>query len=132
MKKKIIFVLSFLMLVLCLTGCGSTNVTPDEIRKITEIAQNYKDIVGYELPDGYTCKIADNKRNDQIVIETKEKTDKNHTLYLTFDITKEEVQLLNIETSYANSAIVALQIIVIILVLCIGIYVGAIICRCYN
>ncbi len=101
MKKKIIFVLSFLMMVLCLTGCGSTNVTPDEIREITEIAQNYKDIVGYELPEGYTCELADNKRNNQIVIETDEKTNVNHILYLTFDITKEKVQLLNIRDNYS-------------------------------
>ena len=100
MKKKIIFVLSFLMMVLCLTGCGSTNVTPDEIREITEIAQNYKDIVGYELPDGYTCELVDNKRNDQIVIKTQEKACASNILSLTFDITQEKVQLLNVEDNY--------------------------------
>ncbi len=97
MKKKIIFVLSFLMMVLCLTGCGSTNVTPDEIRKITEIAQNIKDNPNYELPEGYIYESANNNQNGQIVISTNEEHDKFFTLHLTFDITKEKVELLKVE-----------------------------------
>ena len=40
MKKKIILFLSFLMVAVCLTGCGtkegSTKITPNEISEITD------------------------------------------------------------------------------------------------
>ena len=108
MKKKIILFLSFLMMVLFLTGCAE-EVTSDEIRYVTEIAQNVKDILNYELPEGYTYSIADETRNDQIVIETKHNTGNGDVVIsFVFDISQEEVQLLNIKHDCGGTMVLPL------------------------
>ena len=94
MKKKIIFVLSFLTMVLCLSGCGYITIAPAQLREMTAIVQNIKDNTSYQLPDGYHYELVDNTKNDQIVIRS---TGGGREVRLICDISEEEVQVLNIE-----------------------------------
>ena len=103
MKKKIILFLSFLMIAMCLTGCtisGTTNVTPEEIKYMTEVAQNIKDNSDYELPEGYTWGVEDNTKNGRIIIKTKTETNNGEEIYAYFDITKDSVELIQIKAEY--------------------------------
>ena len=126
MKKKIIFILSFLTMVLCFTGC-STEVTPEKIREITNIAQNIKNNSNYQVPEGYTYKYTGNSPNTQLIIKTKEESNRDHDLILTFDTTKEKVQLLNIELNYDYDLFLAVGL---MLILCfISFSIGAAVWR---
>ena len=103
MKKKIILFLSFLMIAMCLTGCsvsGTTNVTPEEIKYMTEVAQNIKDNSDYELPEGYTFELEDNTKNGRIIIKTKTEINDGQEIRAYFDITKDSVELIQIKAEY--------------------------------
>lgn len=122
MKKKIILFLSFLMVAMCLTGCGRaeciTKITSEEISKITQVAENIKNNPAYELPEGYTFKLEDNSKNGRIIINAKSETNKPETIIATFDISKDEVQLIEIgetyEYRYGNSIFAAIWLGVIL------------------
>ena len=100
MKKKIFIFFAFLMMVLCLTGC-STKVSSDKIRKMTEIAENIKNTPKYELPKGYTYEPEDGGKSGQItIITSSNKFSLSDKIRMTFDISGEKVELLQIEESY--------------------------------
>lgn len=121
MKKRIISVLSFLMLVLCLTGC-STRITPQHIEELTAIATEVKNNPNYQMPEGYTLEYADNTKNNRIVIKTDDFDDVGMAdcVEATFDITQEEVDLLSIEEEFDSIVIVT---VIITVICCIWIFV---------
>lgn len=123
MKKKIIFILSFLVIAMCLAGC-STNVTREKVEEMTEIAQNIKDNLNYELPKGYTYENADNTKNDgRIVISCEDNVD---TLSITFDISQNEVKYIAIKNDYDSvvSSIIVFAVIICVLVFIVGYLLG--------
>lgn len=102
MKKKIILFLSFLMTIMLLTGC-STKVTSEKINEMTKIAEEIKENpTNYKLPEGYTVSNVDNAKLGRIVIETRSETNRSGILYISFDISKDEVQMIQIEETYDN------------------------------
>lgn len=109
MKKRIISVLSFLMLLICLssgctfcilaifsTGCNK-EVTQAEKGEIEEIVQNIKDNENYQLPEGYIVKNPVNVKNRRIVHIIKEKPKNLYQVRAKFDISKEKVDCLQIK-----------------------------------
>lgn len=121
MKKKIILVLSFLMVAMYLTGC-SVIVTPEKIDEITQIAQNVKDNPTYQLPEGYELSYADSSKNDRIIINTCG-SDVTHSLKLTFDTSNNTVELIQTEETY-NLDIIVIAVVFAI----IGLFVGFKLC----
>lgn len=100
MKKRIISILVFLLIAVCLTGCATEQVSPKRIKEFTTIAENIKNDPNYTLPEGFTFKQENNTQNGRIVIATEGETNKKHTQRAFFDITQEEVQLEKIEVDY--------------------------------
>ena len=95
MKKKIILVLSFLMIALYLTGCSVT-IDATELEKMTEIANHVTNEKDYTLPEGYTFLYPDATTNKRIVINKSINND-TANLYLEFDTSKDENKLIEIE-----------------------------------
>lgn len=71
MKKKIILLLSFLMIAICLTGCSKYVIEGEKIQEITEIANNVISKKAYKLPEGYEVSFPDETTNSQIKIRDK-------------------------------------------------------------
>jgi len=106
MKKKIILFLSFLIIVMCLTGCTKEYVIQKEkIEEITKIANNVVTQKGYELPEGYTVSYPDNTTNARIKISDNTKISRE-SLDVVFDISKEEIKLIEISVSSSIPALI--------------------------
>ena len=115
MKRKFFIFFAFLMMVLCLTGC-STKVSSDKIRKMTEIAENIKNTPKYELPKGYTYETEDGSKSGRITIVTlSNKFSLSDKIRITFDISGEKVELIQIEESYND---------VIAIIMLVGVLIG--------
>mgnify|MGYP003302191837 CR=1 FL=1 len=92
MKTKKFLILSFLMMItMLLAGCGN-RIEYDKIKEATEIAQKIKNAreekQEYELPEGY-----EQEADEQIILKTKYN---GKTLKLTFDISNDSVELIEI------------------------------------
>ena len=106
MKKKIILFLTFLMLVLCLTGCNQKKtVSGEKIDEMTQIANNVVNQKGYELPEGYKVYFTDNTTNARIKIVDNTNSP-NEFLEIVFDISKEEIKLIEISTGTVLPSII--------------------------
>lgn len=116
MKKKIILVLSFLMVAMCLTGCSAT-IEGTELEKITEIANHVVNEKNYTLPEGYTVSYPDNTTNARIKI--KKSLNDDIYLYLTFDTSQDENKLTEI-TIFDVSYIYSIWSYIIIILALIG------------
>lgn len=118
MKRRIISVLTFLLIVVCLTGC-STRITADRLEEFTEIAENIKKGSAnvYTLPEGFTFEYEDGTQTGRIVITAKGEADDSYTQRATFDITQEEVQLEEIEEDFSSEVLAAVYIAVVIMVI---------------
>lgn len=92
MKKKIILFLSFLIMAVSLTGCSANEIEGEEYETMTEIASSIANEKGYILPEGYTVSYADKTTNARIKITKQEKTKK---IEFTFDISQDEIKLIN-------------------------------------
>lgn len=110
MKKRIISILTFLLIVVCLTGCGNAQVTPTRIEEFTKVAQNIKDNPNYVLPDGFTFEPETETENGRIVITATSETNKKRVQKATFDMTQEEPQLEKIEESFSTYTIGQLEL----------------------
>lgn len=100
MRKQIILILSFLMMAVCLTGC-STKITREKIDEITKIAEKIKENpTSYKLPDGYSVDVEDCKGLGRIIIKAEASQFLEEDVKVTFDITKQKVELIDIEESY--------------------------------
>lgn len=113
MKKRIISVLAFLLIVLSLTGC-STRITSERMQEFTQIAESIKNDPNYVLPDGFTFEHEEGNQNGRIVITVKGEKDESYTQRATFDITQEEVQLEKVEEDFSSKVISAVGLTVIV------------------
>lgn len=117
MKKRIVSILTFLLIAICLTGCANTRISTARIQEFTEIAQNIKDNPNYTLPEGFTFKPETKTQNGRIVITVKGETNKKYLQKATFDMTQEKVQLEKIEEDYSTDILEVFIILVIILLI---------------
>lgn len=104
MKNKKFFILSFLMMMtMLLAGC-STRIEQDKIKEATQIAENIKKVKEgnkqeYKLPEGYTQEVDSQKANEQIILKTSCDGD---DIRLTFDISDDSVELIDIQVDYSS------------------------------
>lgn len=126
MKKKIILFLTFLMLVLCLTGCNQKKtVSGEKIDEMTQIANNVVNQKGYELPEGYKVYFTDNTTNARIKIVDNTNSP-NEFLEIVFDISKGEIKLIEISTGTVLPSIIiwtilgtVAAIVIVYVILCV-------------
>lgn len=118
MKKKIILLLSFLMIAICLTGCSKYVIEGEKIQEITEIANNVISKKAYKLPEGYEVSFPDETTNSQIKIRDKT-ISQYKVLDVFFDVTKENVELdrIVINITEFNQVIGILAILVILVII---------------
>lgn len=105
MRKKITLVLTAMFVAMFLTAC-STNITAEEYKELENIASEIKNAEGeYQLPDGYKVKYVDPIKTNQITVIKKEpSTGKGDNIEATFDIAKNEPELVSIEQGFYNYA----------------------------
>lgn len=105
MRKKITLVLATMFVAMFLTAC-STNITAEEYKELENIASEIKNAEGeYQLPEGYKVEYADATKTNQITIMKEEpSTGKGDNIKATFDITKNEPELISIEQGFVNYA----------------------------
>lgn len=119
MKKQIILVLSFLIMILCLTGCSQQKtISGEKVDEMTEIANGVVNQKGYVLPEGYTVAYTDNTTNARITIT--DNTNKPEVYYeIVFDISKEEIEIVEIlvESTLAENIINTILSLVFIILL---------------
>lgn len=96
MKNKIILFLSFLMIVMCLTGCSEHVIEKERLDTITTIAENVVSQKEYELPEGYEVSFYDKTTNARISIRDNTKEHKEY-MNVIFDITGEKPELIQIK-----------------------------------
>lgn len=114
MKKQIILVLSFLIFILCLTGCSQEKtISGEKIDEMTEIANNVVNQKGYVLPEGYIVTYPDNTTNARIKITDNTNSPKEY-LEIVFDISKEEIEIVDISVGST------LKPLIVFLILAIG------------
>lgn len=119
MKKRIISILAFLLMAVCLTGCATTQVSLERIEEFTTIAESIKNGPSYTLPVGFTFEQENNTQNGRIVIETVDESNKKYTQRAIFDMTQEEVKLEKIEVDYSGALFNAVWITFAIMMLLI-------------
>lgn len=119
MKKQIILVLSFLIMILCLTGCtNQKTISGEKVDEMTEIANGVVNQKGYVLPEGCTVAYTDNTTNARITIT--DNTNNPKVYYeIVFDVSKEEIEIveISVESDLANiiiSTIVFLAFVIVV------------------
>lgn len=119
MKKQIILVLSFLIMILCLTGCSQQKtISGEKVDEMTEIANGVVNQKGYVLPEGYTVAYTDNTTNARITIT--DNTNKPEVYYeIVFDISKEEIEIveISVESTLVDVIISAIALLVTLIIL---------------
>lgn len=119
MKKQIILVLSFLIMILCLTGCSQQKtISGEKVDEMTEIANGVVNQKGYVLPEGYTVAYTDNTTNARITIT--DNTNKPEVYYeIVFDISKEEIEIveISVESTLVDVIIIAIELLVTLIIL---------------
>ncbi len=104
MRKKITLVLTTIFLAIFLTAC-STVITAEEYNELYSIASEIKNTdADYQPPEGYKVSYSNQKNSNQITITTTTKptTGDGDNIKATFDITKNEPQLVSIEQEFDN------------------------------
>lgn len=98
MRKKITLVLTAMFVSMFLTAC-STSITAEEYNELKNIASEIKNAEGeYQLPEGYKVEYANPTKTNQITVIKKEpSTGEGDNIKATFDITKNEPELISIE-----------------------------------
>lgn len=118
MKKQIILVLSFLIMILCLTGCtNEKTISGEKVDEMTEIANGVVNQKGYVLPEGYTVAYTDNTTNARITIT--DNTNNPKVYYeIVFDISKEEIEIveISVESDLANTIIFTIVFLAFVIV----------------
>lgn len=101
MRKKITLVLTAILVAMFLTAC-STNVTAEEYKELENIASEIKNAEGeYQLPKGYKVEYADATKTNQItIIKGEPSTGEGDNIRATFDITKNEPELISIKQDF--------------------------------
>lgn len=102
MKKRIFSILTFLLMAVCLVGCGVTRVSEERKQEFIEVAENIKNNPKYQLPKGFAFYQESSTQNGRIIITARGEADNTHIQKATFDITQEEVQLEKIEIDFEN------------------------------
>lgn len=110
MKKRIFSILTFLLMAVCLVGCGVAQVSEERRKEFIEVAENIKNNPKYQLPEGFTFCQENNTKNGRIVVIAKEEENEDHIQRATLDITQEEVQLEKIEVDFGGDLFVAILI----------------------
>lgn len=122
MKTKKLFILSFLMMMtMLLAGC-STRIEQNKISEATDIAENIKKAKEkkqeYILPEGYTQAVDAQNVNEHIILKTQYK---GYPIGLTYDISNDYVELIDIEVNYSGlvCATIICTVLIILLLECI-------------
>ena len=82
---------------------------------MTEIAENIKNTPKYELPKGYTYETDGSKSGQITIVALSTKFSLSDKIQMTFDISDEKVELLQIEESYND---------VIAIIMLVGVLIG--------
>lgn len=102
MRKKITLILATMFVAMFLTAC-STSITAEEYKELENVASEVKNAEGeYQLPDGYEVEYTNPTKTNQITIIKKASTGKGDNIKATFDVTKNEPELISIEQEFAN------------------------------
>lgn len=102
MRKKITLVLTAMFVAMFLTAC-STNITAKEYKQLENVAFEVKNAEGeYQLPNGYEVKYTDHTKRNQITIIKEPLTGKGDNIKATFDITKDEPELISIQQDFKD------------------------------
>lgn len=105
MRKKITLVLTAMFVAMFLTAC-STSITAEEYKELENVASEVKNAEGeYQLPDGYKVEYTNPTKTNQITIIKKASTGKVDNIKATFDITKNEPELISIEQDFDGCSI---------------------------
>lgn len=121
MKKRIISVLLFLVVVMCLTACGKTPADYVVYDEVTTIAREVKDNPDYQLPEEYTARYED--ENNRIAIITKIVGIQGY-YEAKYDMTQETPKLLEFEYKY-NVVFIGAVILFAIMVICFICFLAA-------
>lgn len=106
MRRKITLVLTAMFVAMFLTAC-STSITAEEYNELKNIASEIKNAEGeYQLPEGYKVEYANPTKTNQItVIKESPSTGDGNNIKATFDITKNEPELISIIQEFSNYAL---------------------------
>lgn len=94
MRKKIIFILTTVLMVMLLTGCG-TVITAEEVEDLKNVASEIKNSEDYKLPEGYTVSYPDKTTTNKIAISCKTSEGFGDNVIAVFDMTKAEPELIS-------------------------------------
>ena len=105
MRKKITVVLVTMFVAMFLTAC-STNITAEEYKELENVAYEVKNAEGeYQLPKGFEVEYTDSTKINQITIIKGASTGDGDNIKATFDITKNEPELISIEQEFDGSLV---------------------------
>lgn len=94
MRKKIIFILTTVLMIMLLTGCG-TVITAEEVENLKNVASEIKNSEDYKLPEGYTVSYPDGTTTNKIAISCKTSEGFGDNVIAVFDMTKAEPELIS-------------------------------------
>lgn len=124
MKNKIILFLSFLMIVMCLTGCSEHVIEKERLETVAQIAENVVNQKGYQLPEGYEVSFYDKTTNARISIRDNTNEHKEY-MNVIFDITGEKPELVQIKIWSGTSGIIfTIVLFVLFIIAILVIFVG--------